>query len=153
GCLVLRNEPFADLNLVIILRIIISLAVSVLGATIPGFLQIGWNLKGMTLRAGGAMALFCLTYLVSPTVVQAPPQAPPENRKTSLLLRMKTEGIRFLPRDSRQRGALFEFSLSNATYGLAEIDDMVVDVLDVIEDKWLLPEDKISTYKYRVTLD
>jgi hypothetical protein len=70
GWLVLRNQRFADPNLVVILRIIISLAVAVLGATIPGFLQFDWKGQGAVIRAGGALALFIVTYLLSPSVVK-----------------------------------------------------------------------------------
>jgi hypothetical protein len=38
----------------------------VLGATIPGFLSVGWSGSGLTVRAGGALALFVLTYLFTP---------------------------------------------------------------------------------------
>jgi hypothetical protein len=68
--LVVRNEPFADPNLVVILRIFVSLSAAVLGATIPGFLHIGWDGAGLSIRAGGALALFVLTYVLSPAVVR-----------------------------------------------------------------------------------
>ena len=38
--LVVRNEPFRDPNLVVIARTILSLSIAVLGATVPGFLNI-----------------------------------------------------------------------------------------------------------------
>jgi hypothetical protein len=69
GYLVLRNTPFADPNLVVITRILLSLAVAILGATIPGFLQIDWKKQGFAIRAGGALALFIVTFLLSPNVV------------------------------------------------------------------------------------
>ena len=68
--LVIRNKPFADPNLVILTRIILGLAVSVFGATVPGFLNVGWSLKGLTVRAGGALALCVLSLVVTPQVVQ-----------------------------------------------------------------------------------
>jgi len=71
GYLIVRNEPFADSNLVVVTRIILSLAVAVLGATIPGFLNIGWSGKGVVVRAGGALALFVLTLWLTPTVLPA----------------------------------------------------------------------------------
>jgi hypothetical protein len=67
--LVIRNEPFADPNLVVAARILLSLAVATLGATVPGFLQIGWNRAGLAMRAGGALGLFVLTYWLTPTVL------------------------------------------------------------------------------------
>ncbi|MCG5509686.1 hypothetical protein [Ectothiorhodospira lacustris] len=69
GYLVIRNEPFADQNFVVMLRILLSLAVSVVGAVIPGFLQVGWNGSGLAIRAGGALALFVLTFLLTPQVL------------------------------------------------------------------------------------
>src|SRR5207244_1335958 len=71
GYLIVRNEPFADANLVVVTRVILSLAVAVLGATVPGFLNIGWTGKGVVVRAGGALALFLLTYRVTPEVLPA----------------------------------------------------------------------------------
>jgi hypothetical protein len=75
GWLVIRNQPFADPNLVVILRIIISLAVSVLGATVPGFLQVGWEGPGIAIRAGGALALFIVTFVLSPGVIKEKPRS------------------------------------------------------------------------------
>jgi hypothetical protein len=155
GWLVVRNQPFADPNLVVVLRIIVSLAVAALGATVPGFLQIGWDRKGIILRAGGALALFVLTYLLTPKVVA---QAPPEHQNsilttpTSLLLRMEKSGEMNAAPDYSSQGALFEFTLSNATHGLAIIDDIAVEVLDVMEDKWPVYGATVSTYKYRAVL-
>lgn len=64
--LIIRNEKFADQNLFIITRIIISFSIAVLGATVPGFLQLSWEGKGLIIRAGGALALFVLTLFVYP---------------------------------------------------------------------------------------
>jgi len=66
--LVFRNEPFADPNLVVIFRTVLSLATGLLGATIPGFLNIRYSLKGFVIRAGGALALFVLTFVFTPKV-------------------------------------------------------------------------------------
>ncbi|PTY38580.1 hypothetical protein BGP77_11585 [Saccharospirillum sp. MSK14-1] len=68
--LLIRNQEFADPNLVVIARILMSLAVAVIGATIPGFLNLDWNLKGLVVRAGGALALFVLTFISTPKVIQ-----------------------------------------------------------------------------------
>jgi hypothetical protein len=69
--LAVRNQPIVEPNVVVMLRILLSLAVAVLGATIPGFLQVGWNLRGATIRAGGALALFVLCFFGSPPIIQA----------------------------------------------------------------------------------
>lgn len=76
GWLVIRNQPFADPNLVVLLRIVLSIATAVLGATIPGLLHLSWKGKGLAIRAGGACALFVLSYLWSPTVIQPTPPPP-----------------------------------------------------------------------------
>jgi hypothetical protein len=68
--LVVRNEPFRDPNLVVMARIMLSLSIAVLGATVPGFLNVGWSGKGFVIRAGGALALFVLTFLLTPQIVQ-----------------------------------------------------------------------------------
>ena len=59
--LLIRNEEIADPRL--------SFGAAVLGATIPGFLAVGWSGSGLTVRAGGALALFVLTYLYTPDLV------------------------------------------------------------------------------------
>lgn len=69
GYLVIRNEPFADPNLVVLVRIILAMATAVLGATIPGFFEVGWSLKGLTIRATGAAAFFVLTIVFTPDVL------------------------------------------------------------------------------------
>jgi internalin A len=68
--LIVRNEPFNDQNLVVITRTILSLSVSALGATVPGFLHVSWSQKGILIRAGGALALFIVTYFWTPQVIK-----------------------------------------------------------------------------------
>lgn len=69
GYLVIRNEPFADPNLVVLLRIVLSLSVALLGATIPGILKVDFSAKGLTIRAIGALALFVIAFLLTPKVL------------------------------------------------------------------------------------
>ena len=64
--LLVRNEEIADARLFFALRLVLSFAAAVLGATIPGFLSVGWTSGGLTVRAGGALALFVLTFLYTP---------------------------------------------------------------------------------------
>jgi hypothetical protein len=66
GFLVVRNLPFRDPNLVVLIRTVLSAAVAVLGATIPGFLHVDLSTRGLTIRAGGALALFVLSFFFSP---------------------------------------------------------------------------------------
>jgi hypothetical protein len=44
--LLIRNEPIADPRLFLVLRVVISFSAAVLGATIPGFLELGWQGRG-----------------------------------------------------------------------------------------------------------
>ncbi len=66
---VLRKEPFTDQNQVVLVRIVLSLAVGVIGAVVPGFLRIDLDGGGVAIRAGGALALFVITFFFSPTVL------------------------------------------------------------------------------------
>ena len=76
--LLVRNEAIASPQLFYALRVVLSVAAAVLGATIPGFLDLDWKGSGLAVRAGGALALFVLTYAYTPdlatgsTVIQAP---------------------------------------------------------------------------------
>ena len=68
--LLIRNEPIADARLFFGLRLILSFGAAVLGASIPGFLNIQWSGGGLAVRAGGALALFVLTYVFTPDLVK-----------------------------------------------------------------------------------
>lgn len=66
---VLRKTPFTDQNQVVLIRIVLSLAVGIIGAVVPGFLQVNLSGKGVVIRAGGALALFVITFFFSPRVL------------------------------------------------------------------------------------
>lgn len=66
--LAVRNEAVADKNLAVMLRTLLSLAIAVLGAVVPGMLKVGWKGQGFWIRAGGALALFVLAFFGTPTV-------------------------------------------------------------------------------------
>lgn len=66
--LVVRNEPFADTNLVVLMRIILAAAMGAFGGTIPGFLKVNYNAGGFSIRAAGALALFVIAYFGTPHV-------------------------------------------------------------------------------------
>lgn len=66
--LVVRNAPFASPDLARMMRIILSLGIGIIGGTIPGFLNVSYNGVGFAVRAGGALALFVITYFGSPSV-------------------------------------------------------------------------------------
>jgi hypothetical protein len=67
--LLIRNQPIADLRLFLILRVVVSCSAATFGATIPGFLELGWRGQGLAIRAGGALALFVLTFVYTPDLV------------------------------------------------------------------------------------
>ena len=52
-----------------VLRVVLSFSAATLGATIPGFLDIRWFGSGLAIRAGGALALFVLTFVYTPDVL------------------------------------------------------------------------------------
>jgi len=68
--LLVRNKPIADPQLFFVMRVVLSFAVATLGATIPGFLDVGWKGGGLAIRAGGALALFVLTYVYTPDLAR-----------------------------------------------------------------------------------
>jgi hypothetical protein len=67
--LLVRNQPIADSRLFFVMRVVLSFSAATLGATIPGFLNIRWSGSGFALRAGGALALFVLTFVYTPDVL------------------------------------------------------------------------------------
>jgi hypothetical protein len=67
--LLVRNQPIADPKLFFVLRVVVSFSAATLGATIPGFLDIRWSGSGLAIRAGGALALFVLTFVYTPDVL------------------------------------------------------------------------------------
>src|ERR1700733_483955 len=64
--LLVRNQPIASSQLFFALRVVLSLLSGILGATIPGFLNLKWSGGGLVVRAGGALALFVLTFVYTP---------------------------------------------------------------------------------------
>src|SRR4051812_27444014 len=67
--LLIRNQPIADPRLLFVLRVVVSFSAAVLGATIPGFLDVRWSGGGFAIRAGGALALFVVTFIYTPDLV------------------------------------------------------------------------------------
>jgi hypothetical protein len=69
GFLLVRNQPIADPKLFFVLRVLVSSSAAVVGATIPGFVDLRWSGGGLIVRAGGALALFVLTYVYTPNLL------------------------------------------------------------------------------------
>jgi hypothetical protein len=67
--LLIRNTPISDPKLFFVLRVVLSFSAATLGATLPGFLNVRWSGNGLTVRAGGALALFLLTFVYTPDLV------------------------------------------------------------------------------------
>ncbi len=67
--LVIRNEPIADDNLVVLIRVLLAVSVAIIGAVVPGFLQVSWKGRGLLIRAGGALALVVLALVFTPKVL------------------------------------------------------------------------------------
>ena len=52
---------------VFVFRVVLALAASGIGAIVPGFLHVEWKPKTkLCIRAGGAIALFLIVYLINP---------------------------------------------------------------------------------------
>lgn len=69
GFLVIRNQALEP-NFVVLVRIILSVMAGILGAMIPGILLVGIHGPGFKIRAGGALALFVISYFFTPAVIQ-----------------------------------------------------------------------------------
>jgi hypothetical protein len=68
--LAIRNQPIADRNIVVFIRTLLSLAVAIVGATVPGMLNVDIkSTKGLAIRASGALALFVLSFWLTPKVL------------------------------------------------------------------------------------
>ena len=81
--LLIRNQPVADPRLFLVLRVVVSFSAAALGATVPGFLELGWRGRGLAIRAGGALALFVLTFVYTPDLVTEQPERGPLIRQES----------------------------------------------------------------------
>jgi hypothetical protein len=68
--LLIRNVPIADKNLVVALRVLLSIVIAIFGASVPGMLHVDLKSKrGMTIRASGALALFVVSFFATPRVL------------------------------------------------------------------------------------
>jgi hypothetical protein len=107
-------------------------------------------------RGGSALAFASLTLLFTPEVLSSrpsPPEDPPKT--TSLLLRIEKEHSDTTQIKGLKTGIaqVVEFTLSNPLSGLAIIDELAVEVLDVIEDGAGSTQTVIASYKYPIELN
>ncbi|THB65772.1 MAG: hypothetical protein D6E12_11945 [Desulfovibrio sp.] len=63
--LILLDEPFQNLETAGYVKTLLSLACAIVGASLPGFLNISYRAGGLVLRAGGAVALFIVVFFYS----------------------------------------------------------------------------------------
>jgi hypothetical protein len=59
----------------LIFRVVLALAAGAFGALIPGFIEVSFR---NWLRAGGAMALFVIVYMINPPALIAESAIPPQ---------------------------------------------------------------------------
>ncbi|HEV7254994.1 MAG TPA: hypothetical protein VGN97_18065 [Mesorhizobium sp.] len=65
--LILSQRPW-DPTGVFFLKILLSFSMAVLAATSPGFVNLSFNLAGLAVRAGGAIAVFIFVFTQAPAV-------------------------------------------------------------------------------------
>lgn len=107
--LAIRNQPFRDPNLVVFLRIVLSVAAAILGATIPGIFRFDWRGKGLVVRSGGALALFVASFVWSPTVVQSPSGPPPPPLTSDETSTLQAQGFHYAAELRREPAAASAF--------------------------------------------
>lgn len=84
------------------------------------------------------------TVEVVPHFAKAAPGSPKE---TTLALSPLRNGIQTF------NGSVHDFALSNPLAGLAVIESIEVEIIDVVEDKWATTQALFDTFKYKVELD
>ncbi|MGY4315272.1 hypothetical protein [Bradyrhizobium sp. JR3.5] len=67
--IIARPEQDISPNSVVFMRILLSVACGVLGGTIPGFLNVRYDVGGLAIRAAGGLAFAVLVYVFTPTVL------------------------------------------------------------------------------------
>lgn len=69
AAIIWRDQPLANANTAVFMRILLAIACGVLGGTIPGLLNVRYNVGGLMVRAAGGIALGVLSYVYTPTVL------------------------------------------------------------------------------------
>lgn len=75
--LVITNHKFEDKNTALIMRLVLSVGMGAVGATVPGFLRVDYKKKGLVIRTAGGMAVFFITLAFSPKVYDLEGQVKP----------------------------------------------------------------------------
>lgn len=96
----------------VLLRIVLSFALAVLGAVIPGFLHVGLTMKGVVIRACGALALFVITYFFTPTIIprdEGPKSGNAEQRPENI----EIAGVSFIEGEEDARAPRLDLQFTN----------------------------------------
>jgi hypothetical protein len=64
-----RDKPVENANTVVLLRTLLAAACGVFVGTVPGFLNVRYNLGGFAIRAAGGLAFAVLAYMYTPAVL------------------------------------------------------------------------------------
>jgi VIT1/CCC1 family predicted Fe2+/Mn2+ transporter len=69
-----------------VFRVVLALVSAAIAALVPGFLNIESQVYRSSIRAGGAIAVFVIVYLVNPPklINPGPPRIPPESKSDTL---------------------------------------------------------------------
>lgn len=76
-------------------RIVLALAAAAAGCALPGFLNIESKIKLLSLRAGGALALFCLIYFYNPAklIQENKPEAGGKGKEKPIVTELATNVV------------------------------------------------------------
>jgi hypothetical protein len=74
--LILQSTPMRE-DQIYFLKILLALSVAVFLASLPGYLNLKYDIGGLAVRAGGALAAFIFVYTQAPNVPQLHLQPPP----------------------------------------------------------------------------
>lgn len=130
---VLRREPFSDPNQVLLLRIVLSTAIAIIGGVVPGFLHVSLHGKGLAIRAGGALALFVVTYFFSPSAL---PSLASVEARLSGIQRTGEDARTGVERLSTQFDRVFVqaiFELPSAHSAVAALRDAITEAVAKVE--------------------
>lgn len=139
--IILRGVELSPQNF-ILLRIMLSFALAVVGAVIPGFLHVGLTWKGVVIRAFGACALFVITYFFTPAVIPAEggkngsPEAPKNGAAESQPENIDIAGVSFIGGEEDSRAPRLDLQFTNQGVRSAFITKFNVNVKKV----WRLAE-------------
>ncbi len=120
---VLRKEPFADPNQVVLIRLVLSLAISIIGAVVPGFLRVDLKARGVAIRAGGALGLFVLSFFFTPKVILTTDPAGDDSGINRILTKFEKVYVQ----------AVFELPKENAS--ILRLKESILEVIHAVYEE------------------